>query len=195
MVEIIIITGTPGTGKTILSELICKELNCKLFKTNKFIVDNEFFDEWDEGRDTPIIHYEKIKDFFLNFIRALPEDTRVIVEGHYFEFISKKLVNEIIILRTYPSILQERLVNREFKTPKINENVQSEILGTIMGNILENYQEIPLLQIDTSQVSIEESKSLILKYLQGKVSSTKASEYIDWLPILEEKKELEQFFK
>jgi len=195
MAEIIIITGTPGTGKTSLSDLVCKELGCKLFKTNKFIIDNEFFDEWDEERDTPIINHEKIKEFFLNFIKELPENARIIVEGHYFDFIPKKLVNKIIILRSYPSVLKERLENRGYNQSKINENVQAEILGNIMGLILEIYDQIPLFQLDTSHIDIEESKNLILNFLQDKISSTKVSDYIDWLPILEEKKELEQFFK
>ena len=195
MAEIIILTGTPGTGKTSLSELVCKELGCKLFKTNKFIVDNEFFDEWDEDRDTPIINYEKIKEFFLNFINQLPENAKVIVEGHYFDFIHRKLVNKIIILRSYPSILKDRLENRGYTPSKIDENVQAEILGNIMGLILENYDNVPLFQVDTSKLDIDGSKNLIINFLQGKISSTKASDYIDWLPILEEKKELEQFFK
>ena len=63
-----------------------------------------------------------------------------------------------------------------------------------MGVILQNYLEIPLLQIDTSEFDIKKSLNLMIDFINNKISGTKPTKFIDWLPILEEKKELEKYF-
>ena len=118
----------------------------------------------------------------------------VIVEGHYFEFLSDEIIKKIVILRTSPPKLKERLETRNFSESKIKENVQAEILGNIMGLILKKYSSIPLFQVDTTNEVIQKSAKLIVDFIKGKISATEPSEYIDWLPILEEKKELEKYF-
>ena len=194
MVQIIVITGTPGTGKSTLARIISKKVQAELFEINTTIVENELYDEWDENRNIPIIDDDKINNFFLNFIKKIPNNTKLIAEGHYFEFISDEIINKIIILRTNPPKLKERLKSRNFSESKINENIQAEILGNIMGVIIHEYQNIPLLQVDTSNDNIEQSSRVIIDFINEKVSATKPSEFIDWLPILEEKKELEKYF-
>ena len=165
MPQIFIITGTPGTGKSTLARLISKETEMKLLEINSIIIENDLYDEWDEIRDIPIINDKKINEYFLNWMKNLSDDVKIIADGHYFEFISKELITKIIILRTDPPILKERLKNRNFQSSKINENVQAEILGNIMGVILQNYLEIPLLQVDTSKFDIKKSKNLILDFI------------------------------
>ena len=194
MPPIFVITGTPGTGKSTLARLISKETNIKLFEINSVIIENELYDEWDEIRDVPMINDKKIIDYFSNWVKNFLDDVKILAEGHYFEFIPSQIVTKIIILRANPPTLKARLKNRNFKPAKINENVQAEILGNIMGVILQNYSNIPLLQVDTSEFDIEKSKNLILDFMNDKVKSTKSEKYIDWLLILEEKKELEKYF-
>ena len=192
--KIILLTGTPGTGKSILAASISNEINCKLFNINKIVVEHELFSEWDETRNIPIIDDNKINQYFLDFLNSSSNDAIILIEGHYFEFLSPDLINKVIILRTHPSILQERLQKRNYKPEKIKENVQAEILGNIMGTILEKYAQVPLFQVDTSKMSEKKASKLIIDFIKNKKNPTKGSEYIDWLPIIEEKKELEKFF-
>ena len=194
MVELIILTGTPGTGKSTLMEILREELKYPVFNINQVIIENELFDRRDEERDTLILNEEKIEKYFIKFIDSLPNDAKVIVNGHYFEFIHRQFISMIIILRTHPEALLDRLEKRKYKVSKIQENVQAEILGNIMGVILEKYSSIPLFQVDTSIMNVEESKKLILKFINKEIPPTKIAEYIDWLPILEEKNELEKYF-
>ncbi|MHA1796960.1 MAG: adenylate kinase family protein [Candidatus Helarchaeota archaeon] len=194
MSKIILLTGTPGTGKSILAASISNEINCKLFNINKIVVEHELFSKWDETRNIPIIDDNKINQYFLDFLNSSSNDAIILIEGHYFEFLSPDLINKIIILRTHPSILQERLQKRNYKPEKIKENVQAEILGNIMGTILEKYAQVPLFQVDTSKMSEKKASKLIIDFIKNKKNPTKGSEYIDWLPIIEEKKELEKFF-
>ncbi|MHA1783824.1 MAG: adenylate kinase family protein [Candidatus Helarchaeota archaeon] len=194
MSKIILLTGTPGTGKSILAASISNEINCKLFNINKIVVEHELFSEWDETRNIPIIDDNKINQYFLDFLNSSSNDAIILIEGHYFEFLSPDLINKVIILRTHPSILQERLQKRNYKPEKIKENVQAEILGNIMGTILEKYAQVPLFQVDTSKMSEKKASKLIIDFIKNKKNPTKGSEYIDWLPIIEEKKELEKFF-
>jgi adenylate kinase len=44
----ILITGTPGTGKTTLCQLLNESLNFSYLNLGKIIKDNKLYEEWDD---------------------------------------------------------------------------------------------------------------------------------------------------
>lgn len=49
----IIVTGTPGTGKTTFCQLINQSLNFKYLPIGKLIIDNELYNNWNKEFDVP----------------------------------------------------------------------------------------------------------------------------------------------
>ena len=108
---IILISGTPGTGKTSVSKEIAKKVNAKIISLNLLAQSEGFVSKYDEERETWVINEEKLRKKTLNLIeKAKNENIEVlIIESHFVDIIPEKYVDLIIILRCEPSILSLRL--------------------------------------------------------------------------------------
>jgi adenylate kinase len=49
----ILVTGTPGTGKTTFSQLINQSLNFTYLPIGKLIIDNQLYNDWNKDFDVP----------------------------------------------------------------------------------------------------------------------------------------------
>jgi len=49
----IIVTGTPGTGKTTFCQLLNQSLNFIYLPIGKLIIDNKLYNNWNEKFDVP----------------------------------------------------------------------------------------------------------------------------------------------
>jgi adenylate kinase len=56
----ILITGTPGTGKTTFSQLINQSLNFNYLPIAKIINDNKLYDAWNEEFNVPEFDEDKL---------------------------------------------------------------------------------------------------------------------------------------
>ena len=109
MVKVILITGTPGAGKTTISSQI------DLPYYNIFELANrlECIDGYDEIRNASIIDEHKLKvklETWLNSIR----DSLIIIEGHISNIIVKKYLFHCFVLSPPQSIIFERLKKRGY---------------------------------------------------------------------------------
>ena len=75
---IIALTGTPGTGKTSVAQLL-KEKNFEIIDLNKEACDNDFLIEKDSERDSNIVDIEKLDKYI--FEKYSSKDI-FFVEGH-----------------------------------------------------------------------------------------------------------------
>jgi adenylate kinase len=135
------ITGTPGTGKSTLSELLRKEGH-RVIELTAFIKDRSLLGRYDEGRDTHEVDVEALE----GAIGVLEGD--VILEGHLSHLLE---VDLIIVLRCAPKVLTERLSGRGYSDAKIRENVEAEALDVILVESLEGGGEV--VEIDTTHMS------------------------------------------
>ena len=119
---IISITGTPGTGKTTISNELRKRYD--VIDLNDFVKKNGLLGKFDEGRDTHEVDIRKLKKML-----ALPKTGVVFCEGHLSHFLDCDI---IVVLRCNPSVLFERLKERNYSESKITENVQAEVLDVIL---------------------------------------------------------------
>jgi len=195
--RIIIITGTPGTGKTSISKLISKKLNAKFISLNKLIISKNFIEEYDEERQTYVADFIKLKKYLKKLIKdARQEDKKFcIIEGHFADIVPKKYIDLAIILRCHPDPLKQRLKNRNYNKKKINENIQAEILGTSTNYILQKNLKCPLYEIDTSNKTIKQISETIIEIIQenGFIDKYKIGK-IDWLGELSNQNRLNEFF-
>lgn len=117
----IALTGTPGTGKTTISNVLKEEYGLKVVDLNEVIRTSRYYLGWDNSRDCGVVDLEALK--------AHPFEDGLVLEGH----ISHDLpVDRVIVLRTNPAVLRERLQKKGFSENKIRENVEAEILDVIL---------------------------------------------------------------
>ncbi len=195
--RIIIITGTPGTGKTSISKLISDYLNAKLVSLNTLVISKNFVQKYDEERETYVADFVKLKKFLKELIKNSKNEgiNFCIIEGHFADVVPNKYITLSIILRCHPDILKERLKNRNYNEKKIKENMQAEILGNSTNYILQKNLKCPLYEIDTSYKTIRQISEIIIDMIQkdGFIEKYKVGN-IDWLEELSNQDRLNEFF-
>mgnify|MGYP003731151727 CR=1 FL=1 len=187
----IIISGSPGSGKSTLSSRLAKDLKMEVINLSKLVEVEELFSEIDIDRDTKVADLDRLIPRIVELIDR--SEGVVIVEGHYADIVPSNLVDVAIILRTHPKILAKRLESKGWGERKISENVQAEILGSCTFNALEAYGKDMVYEIDTTNLSEDETASIARKIIQEKPEEYKVGR-INWLSLLEADKELDKYF-
>jgi adenylate kinase len=63
----LIITGTPGTGKTSHCELLAERTGLKHVSVNQVVKDRECHEGWDEEFQSWVVDEDKVRDFTLSY--------------------------------------------------------------------------------------------------------------------------------
>ncbi len=192
MSKVVVISGTPGTGKTTVASILAKKIKGIHIDLSNLVLKEKLYKEVDEKRETVIADLDKLLPKLREIIRSA--NSPIIIEGHYAEIVPSKFVNVAIILRTHPKELEKRLKKKNFKESKIRENIQAEILGVCSYNALNAYEKEKIYEIDTTSKTPNETVNIILEILEGKGENYKIGK-IDWLAVLEKEGTLSYFFE
>lgn len=172
--KIISISGTPGTGKTIIAEKLTNLLDANLIQINEVI--KEMPCKTDKKRNTKIVDI-KILQKAVN--KQIKKEKTNIIDGHLSHFLKSDF---IIVLRTDPKILEKRLKNKNWRKEKILENVQSEILDEITIETTEKHKINKIIEIDTSRRMPKDIAKVIFRILNNQISKKRyAVGKISWL--------------
>ncbi|MHA1754944.1 MAG: adenylate kinase family protein [Candidatus Odinarchaeia archaeon] len=191
MGKAIVITGTPGTGKTTISKLLSDKLNIPTFNLTELALSNNLILGEDPERDTLIADTNKLSLIITNKIKELKG--KAIVEGHYSDITPAILLDCCIVFRTKPDILEMRLKKRNYRKSKILENIQAEILGVCLSDALGKYPHELIFEVDTSKDPIKKTLDNVIKIIKFKPVEFKYGK-ITWLSELSEI-ELRKYFK
>jgi adenylate kinase len=58
----ILVTGTPGAGKTYFAKAIAENYNMTFLEISKIVQEHHFTDGFDENLDCPILDEDKVSD-------------------------------------------------------------------------------------------------------------------------------------
>ena len=123
----VIITGTPGTGKTTVSNIVSKNLNSPLIHINDLINEKHIYNGHDDKKGYKIVDMVALSTEINLLLTKINE--QVIIEGHLaHDFEVDEHVELVIVLRARPSVLRKRLNQRGWSHSKIQENVEAEAL-------------------------------------------------------------------
>lgn len=198
--KVVLFSGTPGTGKTILSRKISEKISTKVISLSDLAVKKDLILSFDSKRDTYVIDEEKIVPEIINLIKKSrnQEISTLIIEGHLTDIIPEEFFDLVIVLRCDPDILHKRLKLRGYSKDKVDENVQSEILGNCANFFVEKNLKKPLLEIDTSAIDIDKLVTIIIEIIsrdKNKNFSKYALGKIDWLEKLSAENRLDEYFE
>ena len=162
----IIITGTPGTGKTSVTESLKEDFKAKYISINSLLEDYDLNLGIDEKRGYKIVDTEKMIPI-VDEIKEETENDFIIFEGHLAQDYPK--ADLVIVLRCNPAVLKKRLSTRNWKPEKIDENVSAEILGICTEESYETYGN-NVQEIETCDKTIPELKNEIIKIIKQEVN-------------------------
>ncbi len=153
------LTGTPGTGKTSVSNILQKK-GFEIVNLNKVACEKNFLLGKDKKRESNIVDIDKFNIYVTeNYTRK----DIVIIEGHLSHLL--KSVDKVFVLRCHPKKLKINLLKKDWSKQKIEENIEAEILDIILCETLEIHKKENVFEIDVSDKSIDDVASSIIEII------------------------------
>ncbi|WVQ62808.1 uncharacterized protein L199_000957 [Kwoniella botswanensis] len=172
---IILITGTPGTGKTLHSQLVQQEMSeseipMKHLNIGDIVKEQGFHEGWDEEWKCWIVDEERLLDYLEGVVNPEngPNQTGFILDHHDPSLFPERWVDLAVVLTCDNSVLHERLTARNYPPNKITENVTAEIMQTCLSETRESYDEEIIVELQSmGQVDneVEENVERIVEWI------------------------------
>ncbi|MBS7612001.1 adenylate kinase family protein [Candidatus Bathyarchaeota archaeon] len=184
----IVVTGTPGTGKTVFSEALAGEIGFMHLDVGRFCLDRGLTLGFDDEKQTYIVDMVRLR----RAIRSL-KDEDVILDGHIAHLIApSKYVKIAFVLRCHPRVLRRRLEAKGYPPGKVYENVMAEILDSCLIEASEIYKG-KLYELDSTDKPVEQLISEALAFYRGEVKPKIG--VVDWISELAEEGLLEEYIR
>ncbi len=132
--KVIIVTGTPGTGKSRTARKIAKEKGYRYFDVNKLIKENNLHEEYDRKRQTYNVDVKKLNRFLLKLIEEekAKKTKGIILDSHLTHYLPAVYADLCIVTKTDLRKLKRRLEKRGYSKGKIRENLDAEIFDVCL---------------------------------------------------------------
>jgi adenylate kinase len=186
--SVILIGGTPGTGKTKVAKALGARLSVDVIALGDLADSEGCISAEDKARDTGIINEDCLVEAILDVVEE-EKGKRLLIEGHYIDLVPNGTVQLVFLLRTHPEKLKARLQERKYSEAKVNENVEAEVLGVCQLDALDAFGEKKVFEIDTTDLNSAETASLI----EALLKEPKDPVRIDWMELLESDGRLDEF--
>lgn len=156
----ILITGTPGTGKSILAKRLSLLLGYAYFDVNLFVKKAHLYSSYDRKRQSYVVDETKLGQELVKVrLKALQKGEKgIIFDSHMSHFLPSKYANLCIVARCSPKALQNRLAKRGYPPAKVRENLEAEIFEVCLSEAREFGHRI--LEFDTTAAKTVAVKAL-----------------------------------
>ena len=123
--RVILVSGTPCTGKTKYSKKLAKEKKYEYVDLNKIIEENKLKEKYDRKRKTWEVDVDKLNKILVKLIKNSKEN--LVIDGHLSHYLDPKYVDKVVIMKCDLRKLRKRLEKRGYNGKKIRENLDAEI--------------------------------------------------------------------
>ncbi|RMF88995.1 MAG: NMP kinase [Methanobacteriota archaeon] len=167
MDEVILLTGTPGTGKTAAAGLFAGRAGFTVIGVNEVVGDDYLYMEG----GSRVVDLNLLSEKIRGLIHG-----RCVVEGHLAHLLG--IEGLVIVLRCHPKELEKRLARRGFSGKKLEENLEAEALDVCLVESLQRQGRV--YEIDTTGLKPEEVAEAMLRIWEGYGGDFKPGR-ISWL--------------
>lgn len=162
--KLIIITGTPGTGKSTLAKLLVKQLDYERLDLHQYY--KQLSTIYNRKKQCYDLDEEKVLTLVKKQLKTTQREG-IIIDSHIAHHLPKSLVTLCIVL-TCSNLkeLEKRLKKRKYSKQKIRENLDAEIFQICLTESQEKKHKI--VAVDTSKkMNIPAIIKIIRKLLQN----------------------------
>jgi adenylate kinase len=190
--RVILVTGTPGVGKTSISRSLASKLDVVYVSLAELVERERLISGVDKARGTLIADIDRVSKRMQEIIQS--SERNVIVDGHYaVDVVPSKNVHLVFVLRRDPIELRSVMENLGFSERKLWENLAAEILDVCLWDAVSACGSDKVCEIDVSGKKIEEVVKDIILVLDDKKKCRVG--IVDWLGKLEGERRLSEFLK
>lgn len=170
----VVVTGTPGTGKTSAVEQLDTEM--EVVHLNDLIQEEDLWNERDDERDSLVADLDAVAE-------RLEGREDLLVESHLAHHLeTDDGVDKVVVLRCHPDELERRLTERGESEAKAAENAESEALDVILSEAVNAHGVENVYEVETTERTPEEVADEIRAVVAGdREPSAGEVDYIDYL--------------
>jgi len=152
----LIVTGSPGTGKTTIARKLAKKLKCEYVNERELALE-EGIGKIDHDSNELVLPLNALK----RVVSEKFKKNNVVMEGHVLCEIRVK-VDAIVVLRVHPEILESRLEARGYNAEKTQDNVFCEGIEYCTKHALRNYGKKRVIEVQNEKDIKETLNNIIL---------------------------------
>ncbi|CAH1797791.1 unnamed protein product [Owenia fusiformis] len=172
----ILLTGTPGTGKTTLGQELAERTGLSYINVGDLAKEKNLYEGYDEEYNCNILDEDQVVDELEDHM----ENGGRIIDYHGCEFFPERWFDIVFVLRTDNTLLYTRLQERGYSGKKLEDNVQCEIFQTILEEAKDSYKPdiVHELQSNTPEEMEDNIEKIVLwieKWKQDHLSATMPS--------------------
>lgn len=168
------LTGTPGTGKTTVADVLAADpdVDLEVVHLNEVVRREDLVEGTDADRGSLIAD--------LDAVRAhLAERDDVVVESHLAHHLE---ADRVVVLRCDPRELEARLRERGADEPKATENAEAEALDVVLAEAVEAHGLEAVYEVDTTGRTPESVAAAVVAVVAGEREPTAGTvDFTDYL--------------
>ncbi|PQQ11322.1 adenylate kinase isoenzyme 6 homolog [Prunus yedoensis var. nudiflora] len=144
----ILVTGTPGTGKTTTSSALAEATQLRHVNVGDLVKAKNLHDGWDDELDCYIIN----EDLVCDELEDTMEEGGNIVDYHGCDFFPERWFDLVVVLQTDNTVLYDRLTRRGYSESKLSNNIECEIFQTLLEEAKESYPQDIVLPLKSDSI-------------------------------------------
>jgi len=149
----ILVTGTPGVGKTATASLLAAGLGLRHINISELIAQHKCYDGYDNELDTHILDEDKLLDLMESLLQnCVNEGIGIVADYHTCELFPERWFDLILVLRAKTDVLFDRLTERGYSEKKRGENLEAEIMQVVLDEARESYEEDIVQELPSNTV-------------------------------------------
>jgi adenylate kinase len=174
----IVVTGTPGAGKTAISKALARQAHANYLSLTRLVVNERLHLAVDKKRRTRVVDLNRTRAWLR---RSLHESQAVtIIDTHIPDAVPRECVKKVIVIRCHPTVLERRLRKKGWGTAKVRENVLAEILDSCYVIARTYYGADKVVELDNSGAGVSRAVNKCKALLKKK-----STHGIDWIADLD----------
>eukprot|EP00743_Colponemidia_sp_Colp-15_P008561 GILK01009317.1.p1 GENE.GILK01009317.1~~GILK01009317.1.p1 ORF type:complete len:182 (-),score=28.52 GILK01009317.1:235-780(-) len=171
----ILITGTPGVGKTSTTEQIVERLQAmmpniswKNINVGNLIKEKHLYSEWNEEFNCSVFD----EDMVVDELEDVVHPGAAVVDFHSCDFFPERWFDLVVVLTSDTNVLFSRLEKRGYAAKKIQENIECEIMRVCYDEAQEAYSSATVLDLSSNSVddlekNVQTVAQWVFQYMNG----------------------------
>ncbi|KAH9857892.1 P-loop containing nucleoside triphosphate hydrolase protein [Lenzites betulinus] len=163
---VIVITGTPGTGKTTHAELLVQEspVPLKHINVGDLVKEKGFHESYDDEWQSYTVDEDKL----LDELEPLASQGGIILDWHTCDIFPERWADLVVVLRCDHTKLWERLEKRGYPLKKIQENNEAEIMEVVIEEARSSYAAEIIVELQSEGTEdLESNVARIVQWIEA----------------------------
>lgn len=145
----IIITGTPGVGKSTHCEELAQKTGLHHLSINEVVKKHNIGESSDDPDDpnTKIVDEDRLLDVIENDL----EEGGQIIDWHACDLFPPSMIDLVCVIRCDNKVLYDRLKGRGYGEKKLQENMDCEIMEVLLQEARDAYDEQMIVELKSEK--------------------------------------------